>query len=71
MQYVFGDYTLDVQRGELRTDEGVVRLDRQVFTVLAYLVALIVSLSSRPDSPTLRAVTVPTVSPSTPYVSTP
>jgi DNA-binding winged helix-turn-helix (wHTH) protein len=38
MQYVFGDYTLDVQRGELRTDEGVVRLDRQVFAVLAYLV---------------------------------
>ena len=38
MQYVFGDYTLDVQRGELRTDEGVVRLDQQVFAVLAYLV---------------------------------
>ena len=38
MQYVFGAYTLDVQRDELRAAEGVVRLDRQVFAVLAYLV---------------------------------
>jgi class 3 adenylate cyclase/DNA-binding winged helix-turn-helix (wHTH) protein/tetratricopeptide (TPR) repeat protein len=38
MQYVFGDYTLDVQHHELRAAEGVVRLDRQVFAVLAYLV---------------------------------
>jgi len=38
MQYIFGDYTLDVQRDELRATEGVVRLDRQVFSVLSYLV---------------------------------
>ena len=38
MQYVFGDYTLDVQRDELRAAGEVVRLDRQVFAVLAYLV---------------------------------
>ena len=38
MQYVFGDYTLDVQRDELRDAAGVVQLDRQVFAVLAYLV---------------------------------
>jgi DNA-binding winged helix-turn-helix (wHTH) protein/class 3 adenylate cyclase/tetratricopeptide (TPR) repeat protein len=38
MQYVFGAYTLDVQRDELRDAAGVVRLDRQVFAVLAYLV---------------------------------
>jgi len=38
MQYVFGDYTLDVQRDELRAAGEVVRLDRQVFGVLAYLV---------------------------------
>ena len=38
MQYVFGAYTLDMQRDELRAAGGVVRLDRQVFAVLAYLV---------------------------------
>jgi DNA-binding winged helix-turn-helix (wHTH) protein/class 3 adenylate cyclase/tetratricopeptide (TPR) repeat protein len=38
MPYVFRDYTLDVQRHELRAAGGVVRLDRQVFAVLAYLV---------------------------------
>ena len=38
MQYVFGDYTLDVQCDELRDAAGVVPLDRQVFAVLAYLV---------------------------------
>ena len=38
MQYVFGAYTLDVQRDELRDAAGVVQLDRQVFAVLAYLV---------------------------------
>jgi class 3 adenylate cyclase/tetratricopeptide (TPR) repeat protein len=38
MQYIFGVYTLDVQRDELRDAEGVVQLDRQVFAVLAYLV---------------------------------
>jgi DNA-binding winged helix-turn-helix (wHTH) protein/class 3 adenylate cyclase/tetratricopeptide (TPR) repeat protein len=38
MLYVFGDYTLDMQRHELRAAGGVVQLDRQVFAVLAYLV---------------------------------
>jgi DNA-binding winged helix-turn-helix (wHTH) protein len=38
MQYVFGAYTLDVQRDELRDAAGVVQLDRQVFAVRAYLV---------------------------------
>jgi DNA-binding winged helix-turn-helix (wHTH) protein len=38
MRYVFGGYTLDQHRDELRGAEGVVRLDRQVFVVLAYLV---------------------------------
>ena len=38
MRYVFGEYTLDVHRDELRAAGGVVRLDRQVFAVLAYLV---------------------------------
>ena len=38
MQYVFGAYTLDMQRDELRAAAEVVRLDRQVFAVLAYLV---------------------------------
>src|SRR5262245_26489966 len=38
MQYVFGAYTLDVQRDELRAAGEVVRLDRQVLAVLAYLV---------------------------------
>jgi predicted ATPase/class 3 adenylate cyclase/DNA-binding winged helix-turn-helix (wHTH) protein len=38
MQYVFGDYTLDLHRDDLYGPGGVVRLDRQVFAVLAYLV---------------------------------
>jgi DNA-binding winged helix-turn-helix (wHTH) protein/class 3 adenylate cyclase/tetratricopeptide (TPR) repeat protein len=38
MRYVFGAYTLDMQRDELRAAAEVVQLDRQVFTVLAYLV---------------------------------
>ena len=38
VRYVFGTYTLDVRRDELRTAEGVVQIDRQVFAVLAYLV---------------------------------
>src|SRR5438093_2602442 len=38
MQYIFGAYTLDAQRDELRHAAGVVQLDRQVFAVLAYLV---------------------------------
>ena len=38
MQYSFGDYMLDLQRDELRAATGVVRLDHQVFAVLAYLV---------------------------------
>jgi DNA-binding winged helix-turn-helix (wHTH) protein len=38
MQYVFGAYTLDVQRDELHDAAGVVQLDHQVFAVLAYLV---------------------------------
>jgi class 3 adenylate cyclase/DNA-binding winged helix-turn-helix (wHTH) protein/tetratricopeptide (TPR) repeat protein len=38
MQYIFGVYTLDVQRDELRTAAEVVQLDRQVFAVLVYLV---------------------------------
>lgn len=38
MQYSFGDYTLDLQRDELRAATGVVRLDHQVFAVLTYLV---------------------------------
>jgi DNA-binding winged helix-turn-helix (wHTH) protein len=38
MQYVFGAYTLDVLREELRAAGSVVRLDRQVFAVLTYLV---------------------------------
>ena len=38
MQYVFGAYTLDVQREELWVAGSAVRLDRQVFAVLAYLV---------------------------------
>src|SRR5438876_1160987 len=38
MQYIFGDYTLDVQRDELHDATGVIQLDRQVFAVLAYLV---------------------------------
>ena len=38
MQYVFGAYTLDVQRDERRAAGEVVRLDRQVLAVLAYLV---------------------------------
>ena len=38
MRYVFGAYTLDMQHDELRAADEVVRLDRQVFAVLAYLV---------------------------------
>ena len=38
MRYVFGAYTLDTQHDELRAADEVVRLDRQVFAVLAYLV---------------------------------
>jgi hypothetical protein len=37
MRYVFGTYTLDMQRDELRAVAEVVRLDQQVFAVLAYL----------------------------------
>jgi DNA-binding winged helix-turn-helix (wHTH) protein len=38
MQYVFGDYRLDMQRYELQRAGGVIPLDRQGFAVLAYLI---------------------------------
>jgi DNA-binding winged helix-turn-helix (wHTH) protein len=38
MQYVFGDYSLDMQRYELQRARDVVPLDRQGFAVLAYLI---------------------------------
>src|SRR5262245_33772963 len=38
MQYVFGDYMLDMQRYELRRAGDVIPLDRQGFAVLAYLI---------------------------------
>ena len=38
MQYVFGDYRLDLQRYELQRARDVIPLDRQGFTVLAYLI---------------------------------
>jgi DNA-binding winged helix-turn-helix (wHTH) protein len=38
MQYIFGDYRLDLHCDELHGPGGVVQLDRQVFAVLAYLV---------------------------------
>src|SRR5438094_7320931 len=39
MLYVFEDYTLDTRRYELRRAGDLVPLDRQVFEVLAYLLA--------------------------------
>jgi len=39
MLYVFGDYTLDTRRYELRRAGGLVPLDRQVFEMLVYLLA--------------------------------
>jgi DNA-binding winged helix-turn-helix (wHTH) protein len=39
MRYVFGDYSLDTQRYELRRAGELIRLGPQVFNVLAYLVA--------------------------------
>ncbi|HEY5870994.1 MAG TPA: winged helix-turn-helix domain-containing protein, partial [Candidatus Tectomicrobia bacterium] len=39
MRYVFGDYSLDTQRYELRRAEEFISLGPQVFNVLAYLVA--------------------------------
>ena len=39
MRYVFGDYSLDTQRYELRRAEEFIPLGPQVFNVLAYLVA--------------------------------
>ena len=39
MLYIFGDYTLDTRRYELRRAGELVPLDRQVFEVLAYLLA--------------------------------
>src|SRR4029450_2883365 len=39
MLYVFEDYTLDMRRYELRRAGSPVSLDRQVFEVLAYLLA--------------------------------
>jgi DNA-binding winged helix-turn-helix (wHTH) protein/predicted ATPase len=38
MQYVFGAYTLDTLCYELHSAEGVIPLDRQGFTMLAYLI---------------------------------
>jgi DNA-binding winged helix-turn-helix (wHTH) protein len=38
MQYIFGDYRLDMQCYELRGAGGVIALDRQGFAVLAYLI---------------------------------
>jgi predicted ATPase/DNA-binding winged helix-turn-helix (wHTH) protein len=38
MQYVFGDYRLDLQRYELQTAGDIIPLDRQGFAVLAYLI---------------------------------
>ena len=38
MQYVFGDYRLDIQRYELQRAGDVIPLDRQGFAVLAYLI---------------------------------
>src|SRR5262245_56812233 len=38
MQYVFGDYRLDMQRYELQRAGGVIPLDRQGVAVLAYLI---------------------------------
>src|SRR4029453_6484566 len=38
MQYVFGDYRLDLQRYELQRAGSVIPLDRQGFAVLAYLI---------------------------------
>jgi adenylate cyclase len=39
MRYVFGDYSLDTQRYELRRAGDLIPLGPQVFNVLAYLVA--------------------------------
>jgi hypothetical protein len=39
MHYVFGDYSLDTQRYELRHTGELIPLGPQVFNVLAYLVA--------------------------------
>src|SRR2546427_5916734 len=39
MRYIFEDYTLDTGRYELCRAGGLVPLDRQVFEVLAYLLA--------------------------------
>jgi predicted ATPase/class 3 adenylate cyclase/DNA-binding winged helix-turn-helix (wHTH) protein len=39
MQYVFGDYRLDMERYELQRAGSVVPLDRQGFAVLTYLIA--------------------------------
>ena len=39
MRYVFGDYSLDTQRYELRRAGEFIPLGPQVFNVLAYLVA--------------------------------
>ena len=38
MRYVFGDYSLDTQRYELRCAQDLILLGPQVFNVLAYLV---------------------------------
>jgi DNA-binding winged helix-turn-helix (wHTH) protein len=38
MRYVFGDYTLDVERYELRLDGQLVPVEPRVFDLLAYLV---------------------------------
>ena len=38
MVYVFDDFALDTSRGELRRNSELIKLERQVFQVLAYLV---------------------------------
>jgi DNA-binding winged helix-turn-helix (wHTH) protein len=37
MQFVFGDYSLDVSRRELRRGSGLVAIEPQVFDLLVYL----------------------------------
>src|SRR5262245_49921391 len=40
MRYVFGNYTLDTERYELRRAGVLVKVQPKVFDVLAYLIAL-------------------------------
>ncbi|WP_156883433.1 winged helix-turn-helix domain-containing protein [Salipiger mucosus] len=37
MEYVFGEYILDVTRGELQGPDGLVPLEPRAFTLLAHM----------------------------------